>query len=101
MEREKISFSEEQMHELWNGVYWKDVAFEFEGDTYTQVDKINTSDMSDGDSHDYIVKRGSDGKFFSFNVWDAGEHNGYIISDGDEFPMVEVIPQETVTIKWK
>jgi hypothetical protein len=101
MKREKIKFSEEQMFDLWNGVYYKGKVFEFEGDTYTQVDKINTSDYSDGPSHDYIVKRGSDGKYFKFHVWDAGEHNGYIISDGQEYPMEEVFPEETVIINWK
>jgi len=88
------------MSDLWNGVYYKDKVFEFEGDTYKQVDKINTSDYSDGDSHDYIVERGSDGKFFKFNVWDAGDHNGYIFSDGEKHPMIEVLPVETKAVKW-
>jgi hypothetical protein len=100
MERETIDFNQEQMHELWNGVYWEDKEFEFEGDAYTQVDNINTSDSSDGESHDYIIKRKSDGKHFKFNAWDAGYSNGWIFSDGDKFPLVEVIPQETVTIEW-
>ena len=100
MKKAVIDFTQEQMHDLWNGVYWKNQIFEFEGDTYEQVDKINTSDYSDGESHDYIVKRGSDGKYFKFNVWDAGDHNGYIFSDGDEFPMEEVFPVEESKVKW-
>ena len=51
------------------------------GELYKQVKKINTSDKSDGPSWDYVIKRKSDGKFFKFNVWDAGDHNGYIFED--------------------
>jgi hypothetical protein len=83
MERETINFDNETMHELWNGVYYKGSSVKIMGEKYIHIDKINTSDYSDGESHDYIVQRKSDGKYFKFNVWDAGDHNGYIFSDGD------------------
>lgn len=73
--------SDEQL-ELWNGVYHMGNSYKTEdGETYTSVDKINKSDYSDGPSWDYIVERKSDGLFFKFNVWDAGEHNGYLCED--------------------
>lgn len=80
-EKEIIECSSEELRDLWNGVYYKGNKYEFKGDIYEQVDKIDTSRYSDGPSWDYIVKRKSDGKFFKFNVWDAGDHNGYIFED--------------------
>ena len=95
MERENIDFDNETMHELWDGVYYKDSSVEIMGETYTHIDEINTSDYSDGESHDYIVQRKSDGKYFTFNVWYAGDNNGYIFSDG-EHSLTEVFPK-TIT----
>lgn len=80
-ERLLIEMSEEKQKELWNGVYYMGMSYEMDGETYTSVDKINTSDYSDGESWDYIVQRKSDGLYFKFNVWDAGEHNGYLCQD--------------------
>lgn len=88
------------MLDLWDGVYYKNNQFAFEGDTYQQVDKINTSEFSDGESYDYIVKRGSDGKYFKFHVWET-PREGYIFSDGKEYPLEEVFPEETKKIVWK
>ena len=80
-ERLLIEMSEEKQKELWNGVYFMGQSYEIDGETYTSVDKINTSEYSDGESWDYIVQRKSDGLYFKFNVWDAGEHNGYLCQD--------------------
>jgi hypothetical protein len=77
-----IKMSSEKQLELWDGVYHMGNSYEMDGETYTSVDKISTSDSSDGDSWDYIVERKSDGLYFKFNVWDAGEHNGYLCEDG-------------------
>ena len=83
MEQERllIEMSEEKQKELWNGVYFMGSSYEMDGETYTSVDKINTSEYSDGESWDYIVQRKSDGLYFKFNVWDAGEYNGYLFQD--------------------
>lgn len=88
IQREKINFDYETIRELWNGVYFK-------GEIYKQIEKINTSEYSDGESWDYIIQRNSDGKYFTFHVWDAGEHNGYIFSD-ETNSLTEVFPK-TIT----
>ena len=80
-ERILIQMSSEQQRDLWNGVYYMGNSYEVEVETYTSIEKINTSDYSDGPSWDYIVQRKSDGLFFKFNVWDAGEHNGYLFEE--------------------
>ena len=80
-ERIFIEMSSEDQLELWDGVYYMGSSYEIGGETWTSVDKINTSDYSDGPSWDYIVQRKSDGLFFKFNVWDAGNHNGYLCED--------------------
>lgn len=95
LDRVTIDFDQETMADLWDGVYYKDSSFEIDGEMYTHVDKINTSDYSDGESHDYIVQRKSDERYFIFNVWEAGGNNGYIFSDGDH-SLTEVFPK-TIT----
>lgn len=80
-DKEKVELTHDELMDLWNGVYFKDSIYELNGISYKQVDIINTSEKSDGDSWDYIVERQSDGKFFKFNVWDAGERNGYIFEE--------------------
>ena len=77
-------------------MYWKGSSYEFNNDTFTQVDKISTSEYTDGESWDYIVQRGSDKKFFIFHIWE--DSNGYIFNgDGGENALLEVFP-ETVTV---
>lgn len=93
-EREKIKLTHDELMDLWNGVYYKEDKYELRGGEYMQVAKINTSDKSDGPSWDYIIQRLSDKKFFKFNVWDAGDHNGYIFED--KF-IIEVFEKQTVT----
>ena len=83
-EREIVKLTEDEIMDLWNDIYFKDGATsKIEDETYTRIQQINTSDKSDGDSWDFIVCRESDKKYFKFNVWDAGSHNGYIFSDGE------------------
>ena len=80
IEREFIEMSSEGQKELWNGVYHIGKSYETEdGETYTSIDKINTSEYSDGPSWDYIVERKSDGLFFKFNVWESSK--GYEFED--------------------
>jgi hypothetical protein len=81
IERIVIPMSGEKQLELWDGLYHKGTSYEMDGETYTNIERINTSDYSDGDSWDYIVQRKSDGLFFKFNVWDAGDRNGYLCQD--------------------
>lgn len=76
-----IEMSPEQQLKLWDAVHRIGSSYEINGETYTSVDKINTSDYSDGPSWNYIVQRKSDGLFFKFHVWDAGEHNGFLCQD--------------------
>jgi hypothetical protein len=80
-ERILIPMTSEKQLELWNEIYFEGSSYTIDGETYTHIDKINTSDYSDGPSWDYIVQRKSDGLYFKFNVWDAGYHNGYLCKD--------------------
>lgn len=96
MEQERIliEMSEEKQLELWDAVYFIGRSYELDGETYTSVDKINTSDTSDGPSWDYIVQRKSDGLYFKFNVWNAGEYTGWVCEDEG----LEQVFQTTKTI---
>ncbi len=94
LDRVTLDFDKETMFNLWDGVYYKDSSVEINGDTYTHVDKINTSEYSDGESHDYIVQRKSDARYFKFNVWEAG-NDGYVFSYGGH-SLTEVFPK-TIT----
>ncbi len=98
MKREIVESTQEDLKDLWNGVYFEGNSHELYGETYTHIDKINTSHLSDGPSWDYIVQRKSDGKYFKFNVWDAGDRNGYIIED--EY-LEEVFPVEENKVSYK
>lgn len=71
----------EQQLELWNNIYHEGKSYEIDSETYTHITKINTSEYSDGPSWDCIVQRKSDGLYFKFNVWDAGDHIGYMCQD--------------------
>lgn len=92
--REKIDATQEEILELWNGVYHPNDEYEFKGQTYIHMKTASASDYPDGDSWDFIIKRKSDGKYFKFNVWNAGEHNGYVVED--EY-LIEVFEKQTIT----
>ena len=94
MEREKIKLTEE---ELYDFDFTGRSVWELQGETYDFVEEIRTDKYSDGPSWDIVVKRRSDGKFFKWNCWDAGEHNGYIMSDRDKYQIKEVFPETTTT----
>ena len=81
--REEINFDGETMHCLWDGVYYKNSSVNINGEIYAHIEKINTSEFSDGESYEFVVQRISDGKFFKFDVWEAGGENGHIFSDGN------------------
>lgn len=80
-ERLLIEMSGEKQKELWNGVYFMGSSYEMDGETYTSVDRIKATEYLDGESWYYIVQRKSDGLYFRFHVWDAGEDNGYLFED--------------------
>lgn len=49
---------------------------------------------------DIIVKRKSDDKYFKWNCWDGGDHNGYLMEGGDNY-MKEVIPKTVTKIEYE
>lgn len=92
--REKVIIGKDDLMDMWNGLYFKDSTYDFNGENYKHIMVVNTSDKSDGPSWDYIIKRESDDKFFKFNVWEAS--NGYIFVN--EF-LIEVFEEKTVCYK--
>ena len=94
LKREKIKLTKEELKDFdfTGGNVW-----ELRGETYKFVEKIRTDKYSDCPSWDIVVKRDSDGKYFKWNCWDAGDHNGYIMSDGDEYQIEEVFPKTITT----
>ena len=94
MEREKILLSEKDLYEF--DITKKRGTWELFGETYVYIDNIRTDAQSDGPSWDTIVKRESDGKFFKWNCWDAGDYNGYLMESGNNF-MTETFPRDIIT----
>jgi len=94
MKKEKIDLTHNELYELWNGLYFQGSSHTLNKETYKHIKQINTSDQSDGPSWDYILERNSDGKFFKFNVWDAGTRNGYIFEDKY---LIEVFEKTEIT----
>lgn len=62
------------------------------GEKYNYVETIRTDEFSDGESWDTVVIRESDNKYFKWNCWDAGDHNGYIMEHEENY-MEEVFPK--------
>ena len=92
--KEKIESTQEELLVFWNELYFEGSSATLDGESYKHIKKINTSDQSDGPSWDYIVQRKSDGKFFKFNVWDAGTRNGYLIQSPY---LIEVFEKTEIT----
>jgi hypothetical protein len=95
MKKEKIYLTEEELEyfDFTGGTKW-----ELRDEIYNFVEKIRTDQYSDGPSWDIVVKRKSDGKFFKWNCWNAGEYNGYLMESGDNY-MEEVFPEaKSITI---
>lgn len=80
MDREIIKLTKEELEyfDFTGGQTW-----ELRDETYNFIEEIRTDGTSDGESWDIVVQRESDNKFFKWNCWDAGNRNGYIMSDGD------------------
>lgn len=97
MDRLLIRFDYDTIRELWNGIYYENSSVTINNETYTRVEKINTSEFSDGESWDYIVQRKSDNKYFNFNVWHT--FHGHVFSD--ENTLTEVFPQTIVKTIYK
>jgi hypothetical protein len=92
MEKETIYLTEEELEDFdfTGGSKW-----ELRGEVYDFIEEIRTDKYSDGPSWDVVVKRQSDGKYFKWNCWDAGDYNGYMMESGDNY-MEEVSPK-TIT----
>jgi len=93
--RERVEMDSEKLMELCDALYYEGTSHVIDNESYTHIDKVNTSDSSDGDSCDYIVQRKSDSKFFKFNIWDSG-NNGYVFED--EY-LEEVFPKTKTVYK--
>lgn len=92
MKKEKIYLTEEELEDFdFTGGY-KGTTWELRGEVYEYVETIRTDEMSDGPSWDIVVKRKSDGKYFKWNCWDAGDYNGYLMESGDNY-MEQVFPK--------
>jgi hypothetical protein len=81
MERELIKMTKDEISEFWNALYFEKSQTKYNKQTYTHVERINTSEYCDGECWDYIVQRKSDKKFFKFEVWDTGNEYNF----GDNF----------------
>lgn len=92
MKREIIELTETELEDFdfTGGTVW-----ELRGEVYDFVEKIRTDQYSDGPSWDIVVKRKSDNKFFKWNCWDAGDHNGYKMESGDNY--MEEVFQKIIT----
>jgi hypothetical protein len=95
--REVIHLTEEELEDFdfSGGSVW-----ELRDEIYDFVEEIRTDQYSDGPSWDIVVKRQSDGKYFKWNCWDAGSHNGYMMEGGDNY-MEEVFPKDTIKITYE
>lgn len=93
--REIIKSTQDDLLEFWHNIYYEGSSAEFtDGEIYTHIKRINNSDKCDGECWYYIIQRKSDGKFFRFHVWNAGENNGYLIQN--EY-LEEVFQKQTLT----
>jgi hypothetical protein len=97
MKREKIYLTDVELEDFdftWGG---KGTQWQLRDERYDYVETIRTDQMSDGPSWDIIVLRKSDNRFFKWNCWDAGDHNGYMMESGDNY-MEETFPKtKTIT----
>lgn len=76
MEKEKVKIDREYLEN--DGDYTGRGPWEMGGETYTYVEDIPSVGKSDGEDHTIIVRRESDGKFFSFFWWyhhRSGDYN--------------------------
>ena len=98
MKREEIEITDTEEF----GDFTGDGPWKWEGQTYNKVEKIHRHNC-DGECWDMIIQRESDKKYFKFDVWDAGHHNGYIFCNGDNNSgtFEEVFPEQALTVEYK
>lgn len=96
--REIITLEYDEILDFWDSIYFENSQGEINGVTFTRMDKINTSEFSDGESFEYIVQRQTDGKYFKFSWWEGGS-DGYVFSNGKN-SLTEVFPEIITTTKW-
>jgi hypothetical protein len=97
MKKERIELTKEELEDFdfTGGRQW-----ELRGETYDFVEEIRTDKYSDGPSWDIVAQRQADGKFFKWNCWDAGTHNGYIMQHQDNY-MEEVFAKRVTTTTYE
>ena len=95
MEREVVKVSGDDFGDFTSNGPWY-----VNGETYTLVKQINNTPHCDGECWEVIVKRESDQKYFKFDWWDAGYHNGYIFCDGSD-GLTEVFPKQVITVTYE
>lgn len=100
MEREKIKLTDEELKDFDFTAGYSSTKWNLRGETYAYIETIRTDESSDGESWDIVVKRQSDDKYFKWNCWDAGDYNGYMMENGDNY-MEEVIPKIVSVTKWE
>jgi hypothetical protein len=89
IEKERIHLTEEELEDFdfTGGRQWV-----LRNEIYLSIEVVRTDEMSDGPSWDIVAQRQSDRKYFKWNCWDAGDHNGYLMESGDNY-MEEVFPE--------
>ena len=100
IDREKICLTEVEMEDFDFTAGYSNTIWELRGEKYKYVEKIRTDQYSDGPSWDIVVQRESDGKYFKWNCWDAGDHNGYMMESGGNY-MEEVFSETITKTVWK
>lgn len=90
-EREIIQLDYDTIKEFWDDTYDENSVGTLNGESFSKIETINTSDMSDGDSNEIIVCRKTDSKYFKFSWWEGGS-DGYEFSYGDN-TLEEVTPK--------
>jgi len=90
MKREKIKIPQES--DKFHFDFTDNGTFELKGETYEFVEDY-LSRTSDGEDHNYVFKRKSDGKLFKYFWWHHHSSGDYIF---EEREMIEV---EVVIVK--
>ncbi len=99
MEREVIKLEYDDIMDFWDALFFDNSSTELNGDIYTRVAKINTSEYCDGECFEYIVERESDMKYFKYSWWEGGS-SGYQFSYGDN-TLTEVFPKQVITVTYE
>lgn len=89
LEREKFTFPESEIKDFTSNDEW-----EFNGEIYKFVEDYPSRDC-DGECHNVVTQRKSDGKYFKFNWLYSYSQNYYYEED-----WVEVFKEVVTKINW-